>query len=108
MGNRRIEKTIEKIKDSVNVGEKLADSLRATDEFPPIVVRMVAVGEFSGTLSQTLEKVASFYEKEVASTIKRLFTLFEPMMIVTMGAVVGLIALSLFLPLFKMVQSIGG
>ena len=106
VGNRRIEEAIEKVKNSVNVGEKLADSLRATGEFPPIVVRMVAVGELSGTLSQTLEKVASFYEKEVANTIKRLFTLFEPVIIVIMGVLVGLIALSLFLPLFKMMQSI--
>jgi type II secretory pathway component PulF len=106
--NRRIEKAIEKIKESVKVGEKLATSLRITGEFPSIVVRMVAVGEQSGALSGTLEKVASFYDKEVASSMKRIFALLEPIMIVIMGVVVGGIALSMFMPLFKMVQFIGG
>ena len=108
VGNRRIEKAIEGIKESVNIGERLSTSLRASGEFPPIVVRMMAVGEKSGALSETVEKVASFYDKEVASSIKKIFTLFEPIMIVFMGIVVGLIALSLFMPMFKMVQSIGG
>jgi len=108
VGNRRIEKAIEGIKESVNIGERLSTSLRASGEFPPIVVRMMAVGEKSGALSETVEKVASFYDKEVASSIKKIFTLFEPIMIVFMGTVVGLIALSLLMPMFKMVQSIGG
>lgn len=108
VGNRRIEKAIEGIKESVNIGERLSTSLRASGEFPPIVVRMMAVGEKSGALSETVEKVASFYDKEVASSIKKIFALFEPIMIVFMGIVVGLIALSLFMPMFKMVQSIGG
>jgi len=108
VGNRRIERAIEGIKESVNIGERLSTSLRASGEFPPIVVRMMAVGEKSGALSETVEKVASFYDKEVASSIKKIFTLFEPIMIVFMGTVVGLIALSLLMPMFKMVQSIGG
>jgi len=108
VGNRRIEKAIEGIKESVNIGERLSTSLRASGEFPPIVVRMMAVGEKSGALSETVEKVASFYDKEVASSIKKIFALFEPIMIVFMGIVVGLIALSLLTPMFKMVQSIGG
>ena len=107
-GNLRLERAVAQAKDAVNVGEKLATALEATGEFPPMVIRMIAVGEQSGALAQTLTKVSNFYDKEVTSTIRRLFALFEPMMIVFMGAVVGLIALSMFLPLFKMIQAVGG
>lgn len=107
-GNARIQRAIEKARDSVNVGEKLATSLQMTGEFSPMVVRMIGVGEQTGALSQSLLKVGSFYDKEVASTVKRIFTLIEPIMIVIMGVVVGGIALSVFLPMFKLAQIIGG
>jgi len=107
-GNVRIEKAIAKVRDSVNVGEKLATSLQVSGEFPPMVVRMVNVGEQSGALTQTLGKVSEFYDKEVAAAVKGIFALLEPVMIVAMGAVVGFIALSIFLPIFKMSSLIGG
>jgi type IV pilus assembly protein PilC len=106
--NLRIEKAIGKARDSVNVGEKLAGSLQATGEFPVMVVRMIGVGEQSGALVNTLTKVAGFYDKEVASTIKKIFSLFEPIMIVIMGVIVGGIAFAIFLPIFKMSQMVGG
>jgi type IV pilus assembly protein PilC len=59
-------------------------------------------------LTETLDKVCQFYDKEVPAAIKRMFALFEPMMIVLMGVVVGGIALSIFLPMFQMAQLIGG
>jgi type IV pilus assembly protein PilC len=107
-GNARIQEVIARARDSVNVGEKLAASLGVSREFPPMVVRMIGVGEESGALAQTLEKVANYYDKEVASTIQRIFTLFEPIMIVLMGGIVGTIALSVFLPMFQMAEAIGG
>lgn len=106
-GNACIERAIKKAKESVNVGEKLATSLQVTGEFPPMVIRMIAVGEQSGALAETLTKVAIFYDKEVASTIKKIFTAFEPIMIVMMGVVVGGIAMSVFLPMFQMLQKFG-
>jgi type IV pilus assembly protein PilC len=90
------------------VGEKIAASLQISGEFPSMVIRMVGVGEQSGALTETLAKVTQFYDKEITATIKRIFVLFEPMMIVLMGVVVGGIALSIFLPMFQMVQLIGG
>jgi type IV pilus assembly protein PilC len=107
-GNSRVEKVIAKVRDSVNVGEKLATSLQMSGEFPPLVVRMISVGEASGALTQTLTKVAEFYDKEVAASVKKMFAMFEPLMIVFMGVVVGGIALSIFMPIFKMSQMIGG
>jgi len=106
-GNVCIEKAIGKARDAVNVGEKLGVSLQATGEFPAMVVRMISIGEQSGALTDTLMKVAEFYDKEVASMIRRLFTAFEPIMIVTMGIVVGGIALAIFMPMFQMVDKMG-
>jgi len=107
-GNARIEEAIARAKDAVQVGEKLAPSLGRSGQFPPLVIRMIAVGEQTGALSETLDKVNEFYDKEVPSTIKTVFTFFEPVMIVVMGVVVGGIALSIFLPLFTLVRKIGG
>ncbi|MBI4846903.1 MAG: type II secretion system F family protein [Candidatus Omnitrophica bacterium] len=106
VGNARIEKAIKKATESVNVGEKLGVSLQMTGEFPPMVLRMISVGEQSGALPQTLDKVCKFYDKEVTSTIKSIFALFEPIMIIVMGVVVGGIALAIFLPMFQMAQMV--
>ncbi|MCP4652132.1 MAG: type II secretion system F family protein [Candidatus Omnitrophica bacterium] len=106
-GNSRIENAIAKARDSVNVGEKLAVSLKVTGEFPAMVTRMVAIGEQSGSLVKTSSKVAEYYDREVSSTIKKLFTAFEPIMIVVMGVVVGGIALAIFMPMFQMVEMVG-
>lgn len=108
MGNSRLERSVIKARDAVNVGEKLADSLQVSGEFPTLVIRMIGVGEQSGALVETLDKVCDFYDKEVPMTIKRMFALFEPIMIVLMGVVVGGIALSIFLPMFQMAQLVGG
>lgn len=108
MGNSRLERSVSKVRDAVNVGEKIATSLQVSGEFPSMVIRMVGVGEQSGALTETLTKVTQFYDKEITTTIKRIFVLFEPIMIVIMGVVVGGIALSIFLPMFQMAQLIGG
>ncbi len=105
--NLRLKKAVAKAKDSVNMGERLANSLRETGEFPAMVVRMVSVGERSGSLVESLMRVADFYNKEVSSTIKKIFALSEPIMIVIMGIIVGTIALAIFLPIFKMVRVMG-
>lgn len=107
MGNVRLEKATKKARDSVNLGEKIATSIKDTGEFPPIVVRMISVGEESGKLSQTLEKVSNFYDKEIPRTMKKIFAMFEPIMIMVMGVLVGGIAMSIFMPMFKLTDSIG-
>jgi type IV pilus assembly protein PilC len=111
-GNTYLQKTIGKAKDYVNMGEKIATAFElsgkeAGSQFPDIVIRMINVGEQSGSLTETLEKVNQFYDKEVPSTIRKMFALLEPMMIVVMGVVVGGIALAVFLPMIKMVSSVG-
>lgn len=106
-GNAYFEKLVVKARDYVNVGEKISTALKMSGKFPYLVVRMIAVGEQTGSLSESLERVNQFYDKEVPAAIKKMFALFEPLMIVFMGVVVGGIAMSVFLPLIKIIGSIG-
>ncbi|TAN62307.1 type II secretion system F family protein [bacterium] len=106
--NVRIRRSVVKARDSVNVGEKLGTAFQVSGEFPPLVVRMITVGEQSGSLPQTLDKVTIFYDREVPSAIRKMFSLFEPVTIVFMAAVVGGIAVAIFLPMFKIADVIGG
>lgn len=108
VGNSRLRRSVLKARDSVNVGEKIGASFKESGEFPPLVVRMISVGEQSGSLTQTLEKVNEFYDREIPITIRTMFALFEPLMIVVMAAIVGGIAVAVFLPMFKMAEVIGG
>ena len=108
VGNERLRQSIIKAKKSVNLGEKLAFSLSVSKEFPSVVITMISVGEESGNLPQSFAKVNQFYDKEVPAAIKRFFALLEPSLIIFMGVVVGGIALSVLLPLVKLVSSIGG
>jgi type IV pilus assembly protein PilC len=112
-GNSFIESSVSKARDYVNVGEKISTSMELSGKdsgckFPDIVIRMINVGEQSGSLAETLDKVNNFYDKEVPSTVKKLFSLMEPLMILIMGIVVGGIALSVFLPLTKLISAVGG
>jgi type IV pilus assembly protein PilC len=112
-GNNFIEASVSKARDYVNVGEKISTSMELSGKesgckFPDIVIRMINVGEQSGSLADTLDKVNQFYDKEVPSTVKKLFSLMEPVMILMMGLVVGGIAMSVFLPLTKLISAVGG
>ena len=108
IGNKFIERVIVKSRNAVNVGEKIAASLDSSGPgvFPPLVIRMISVGEQSGHLIQTLHKVNQFYDKEVPSAIKKMFAMFEPLMIVIMGIIVGMIALSIITPLMQITTSL--
>ncbi|MDD5654313.1 MAG: type II secretion system F family protein [Candidatus Omnitrophica bacterium] len=105
--NERLSQSIQMAKKAVNYGEKLANALEVSEEFPPLVIRMVSLGEQSGALTYTLDKVNEYYDKEVPATIKRFFTLFEPLIIIFMGVMVATIALAVLLPIFTLVQMVG-
>jgi len=104
VGNKIIEKDLSLVRDKVNIGENLANAFRDTAEFPPLVTRMVSVGETSGTLEQTVSKVSEYYDNEVPKTINQVFTVIEPLLLMVMGLGVGFIAFSIFIPLFSMVN----
>lgn len=106
-GNKFIENNVNKAKDYVNIGEKISVSLETVGGFPSLIIRMINVGEQTGNLAVTLEKVNQFYDREVPAAIRKMFALFEPLMIITMGIVVGGIAMAVFMPMVKLVSNIG-
>jgi type IV pilus assembly protein PilC len=113
VGNKFLEAAIGNARKYVNTGERIAHSLQmsikeAGSEFPDIVISMVDVGEQTGNLVSTLEKVNEYYEKEVPSTIRKIFSMFEPIMIITMGVLVGGIAMAVFLPMVQLISHVGG
>lgn len=101
-GNAWMNRAIAEAERAIRVGQDLHTALAHTKAFPGLVLRMVAAGEQSGALVQCIEKVNQFYDREIPATLKRMFTVFEPLMLILMGVVVGGIALCLFLPLFRM------
>jgi type IV pilus assembly protein PilC len=94
------------VQASVKEGESLAQPLSRHEIFPPMVVQMLAVGEETGALDTMLEKVADFYDDEVTATVDALTALIEPLLIVVVGGTVGLIVISLYLPMFRLVNLI--
>ncbi len=102
VNNVVLSEVIDRTKHSVKEGESIAEPLRRSGEFPPIVVQMIAVGEKTGALESMLEKVANTFDGEVDTTVSTLTTLLEPLMILVMGGVVSFIVLSILLPILKM------
>ncbi len=91
---------------SVQSGGSIAHPIEKSDLFPPMVGHMVSVGEETGQLEQMLTKVADFYETEVDAKVKALTSLLEPMMIVFVGGMVGVIVISMYLPIFSLYDKI--
>ncbi len=100
-GNKVVEEAVNNARESIRQGENLAKPLAQSFVFPPMVVRMIAIGEKSGALEQLLEKISEFYDQQVEAMVEQLTALIEPIMIGIMGFIVGGIVLSIFLPIFK-------
>jgi type IV pilus assembly protein PilC len=105
-GNRVVEKAVLQARAAVTAGRTLAEPLKASPVFPPMVVHMISVGENTGALDQMLGKIADFYDDEVDAAVSALTALLEPMMIVFLGIVVGGIVVAMYLPIFRMVSLI--
>ena len=101
-GNVLYEKMWREVHNAVRQGKKITESLEGFTLMPNSVVRMIRAGEDSGTLSDVLKDVAEFYSRELKTVIKMVTSMIEPIMIVVMGALVGFIASSIILPIFKM------
>jgi len=107
-GNVIIEEAVLKAKEAVSRGETLGEPLAATRVFPPMVTRMIAIGEKTGALEKLLSKISDFYDAEVKAAVKALTSLIEPLMIGFMGLLVGGIVLAIFMPIIKLQQKLGG
>ncbi|MHC4261261.1 MAG: type II secretion system F family protein [Planctomycetota bacterium] len=106
-GNRVISSAVKNSRESVKNGNLLSEPLSEAPIFPPMVVRMIAIGERAGALEQLLEKIAEFYDSQVKAQIKSLTSLIEPLLISFMGVVVGGVVLSVFLPILDIVGQLG-
>jgi type IV pilus assembly protein PilC len=105
-GNRVVENAMADVIESVKRGGTIADPLKASSVFPGMVSHMVGVGEETGALDNMLSKIADFYEDQVAAAVKSLTSILEPVMLVVVGAIVGFIVISMYMPLFKVYDSI--
>jgi len=105
-GNVVISDAIGKVHDAVKEGESMVAPLESSRVFPPMVISMVDVGEETGQLPEMLLKVADVYEDEVDNSVSALTSMLEPLMIVILAVVVGVIVLALFMPLIQIIQGI--
>jgi type IV pilus assembly protein PilC len=105
-GNAVLATAIEGTRASIREGQPLSAPFAATGLFPPMVIHMMDIGEESGRLSEMMVRIADFYEQEVDAAIKGLTSMIEPLLIVFLGGVVGFIAISIMMPMFKLVSAI--
>lgn len=108
IGNAVIEKELLDCSKAIQAGSQLSTELQKSKHFPPIVSQMLAVGEETGKTDTIILKIAEFYEEEVDTAVEALSSVIEPIMIVLLGGMVGLIAISVFGPITKTETSAGG
>lgn len=107
MGNRVYGKTLQEVRVNVREGASLAQPLKESGVFPPLVTRMIAVGEQTGEMEAMLSKVADIYDQQVETMVSTLTSLLEPVMIVIIGAVMAFIVFAVLLPIFNLTSTIG-
>jgi len=106
-GNTVIEAAVENARVGIREGESISAPLSKSKAFPPMVTRMISVGEESGELEKMLSKIADFYETQVDVAVSGLTSMIEPLIIAFLGIVVGSIVVAMFLPIFKITELIG-
>lgn len=99
---------INKIKDNVRQGKVIAEPMQETAFFPPMVIQMITIGEETGELGNMLKRIAAFYQSIIETFLKRFGIIFEPVMLVFMGVVIGTIVIAMFLPIFDISTLRGG
>jgi type IV pilus assembly protein PilC len=104
--NSVVARAVKDVQSSVKEGESLTKPLGRHPVFPPMVVQMMAVGEETGALDTMLEKIADFYDEEIAATVESLTSLIEPVLIAVVGGAVGAIVIALYLPTFRIFELI--
>ena len=102
LGNRLLENVVTEATGSIREGESIAEPLKRSGQFPPMVTHMISVGERSGQLEDMLENVSRAYEADVETKVTTLTSMLEPLVIVVMGGMVGFIAMAILMPLVQM------
>jgi type II secretory pathway component PulF len=104
--NRLLEDVVRAATSSIREGESIAQPLIKSGVFPPMVTRMIAIGEKSGQLEKMLTKISEFYDDQVDTAVAGLTSIIEPLIIGVLGIVVGFIVIALFLPILNITQII--
>lgn len=107
MDNAVISSVMDTIKQKVSMGVSLADAVAESEMFPVMVSQMIRVGEKAGTLDAMMVKVADYFDEELDTTMSRMVTLIEPLMLLVMALVVGFIVISMVMPIFSVYSNIG-
>jgi len=107
-GNWMVEKAILETKDAVSRGKTLAEPLMKIPYFPNMVTQMISIGEQTGNIDQMLSKVADFYEDEVENATEAMTSLLEPLLMVVLGAIIAVIVVAMYLPIFNMANTVSG
>ena len=102
VSNKVLENAIEEGRDSIREGQTIAEPLKKSGLFPPLLVHMIAVGEKSGELESMLGRAADAYDSEVEASVAAMSSILEPVMTLFMGGVVLFIVLAILLPIFQM------
>ena len=103
-GNWVVESALVDVRAQVHQGIPIAQPLIENPVFPPLVSQMVKVGEETGELEKMLDKIADFYEDEVDTSIASLTSIIEPLMMVGVGVIIGIIVIAMYLPMFKLLE----
>ncbi len=108
VANRIIARAVRDIRERIIQGESLARSFDDAGIFPPVVVRAIALGESTGKLDDSLQRVKTYYARELPASVKRMTTALQPLIVVLLGGIILVVALSIILPILNIYQSIGG
>jgi type IV pilus assembly protein PilC len=107
-GNAVLEEALMKVRKAIEEGRTIVDPLRECGVFPNMVTQMIGVGEATGAMDNMLQKIADFYEEEVDAATKDMLAMLEPVIIGTLGVMIGGIVISLYMPLFAMIAKLAG
>lgn len=107
LGNKVLSNVVEDAHDSIKAGETLAAPLKRSNEFPPLMIHMISVGEKAGRLEEMLNSVADTYEEQVNVRVDAMTTMLEPLMIVVMGGTIGFVVFAIMLPIMQLSDGFG-
>jgi len=106
--NTAVARGVSRAREAIVAGDSLADAFGATQRFPPIVIRVLALGESTGKLDESLQRAKAFYDREVPAAVNRMLTALQPILILVMGILLLVITMSIFLPILSIYDNLGG
>jgi type IV pilus assembly protein PilC len=106
-GNAAVARGVARAREAVAAGDSLADAFSLTHQFPPIVIRVLALGESTGKLDEALDRAKAYYDREVPAAVNRMLTALQPLLIIVMGGLLLVIMMSIFLPILSIYNNLG-